>query len=178
MERALEGGLPAVQFREPDLSDSEAAPLAAEIAGLCRRHGAAFFINGRPALARELAADGLHLPTDHPPPAQWPGLLSASAHDGAQLARAGELGAAFALLAPLFPTRSHPGAPVLGESRFAELAATSPVPVLALGGVTSANAARARRAGASGVAAIDALLETEAPEAAVAALRAAWREGA
>ena len=150
--------------------------MAAELHQLCRRHGAAFFVNGRPWLARELVADGLHLPTGHPAPGHWHGALSVSAHDAGELARGGRVGATFALLSPLFPTRSHPYAPALGAARFGELTAASPVPVLALGGMNPANALQARRAGAHGVAAIDALLDTETPEKAVAAFRAAWGE--
>lgn len=177
MGRALAAGLPAVQFREPDLDDSQAAPLAGEIRELCRRAGAAFFVNGRPGLAHELEADGLHLPADQDPPPHWHGALAVSAHNAHELDRAGALGADFALLSPLFPTRSHPQAPALGPGGFAPLAASSPVPVLALGGITPANAAQARHAGAHGVAAIDSLLDTETPEVAVAALRTTWGEG-
>jgi thiamine-phosphate diphosphorylase len=170
----LSAGLPALQFRESDLGDAEAAPLAAELLELCRRYGAAFFVNGRPWLARELGADGLHLPTGQQAPPLWRGTLSISAHNGDELARAASVGATFALLSPLFPTRSHPEAPALGTARFEELVAASPVPVLALGGVGPGNAAQARRAGAHGVAAIDALLDTDAPDTAVTAFRAAW----
>lgn len=45
------------------------------------------------------------------------------------------------LLSPVFPTRSHPGAAGLGAARFRLLAARSPVPVIALGGMDSHRAA-------------------------------------
>lgn len=48
------------------------------------------------------------------------------------------------LLSPVFATRSHPGAPTLGPVRFGLLGAQSPVPVIALGGMT---ARRARHLG-------------------------------
>lgn len=177
MERALAAGLPAVQFRERDLSDTESVPLAGELCRLCRRYGAAFFVNGRPDLARELDADGLHLPGRMPPPAGWHGPLSVAAHHPADLERAAALGATFALLSPLFATRSHPDAPPLGPQRFAALAAASGIPVLALGGLTPGNAGQARASGAAGLAAIDALLDTAEPEAAVADFRSAWAKG-
>jgi len=59
----------------------------------------------------------------------------ASAHSARQIARASLTGADAVLLSPVFPTRSHPGAPVLGPMRFRLLARLSPVPVIALGGM-------------------------------------------
>lgn len=58
-----------------------------------------------------------------------------------------------ALLSPVFATRSHPGAKALGPVRFALMARTSRIPVIALGGMT---AHRARMLG-TGWAAIDGL---------------------
>ncbi|MEY5032109.1 MAG: hypothetical protein RL354_1140, partial [Planctomycetota bacterium] len=48
------------------------------------------------------------------------------------------------LLSPVFPTRSHPGAAVLGALRFLLMAQRSPLPVIALGGMTKRRAARKR----------------------------------
>jgi thiamine-phosphate diphosphorylase len=169
VERALDAGLPAVLFRDPDLADDEAATLARPLRRATSSRGARLLVHGRPALAEQVGADGLHLPAGaEPPPA--PGRpLSLSAHDRAELARAGTLGAAFALLSPLFPTRSHPGRSALGVAAFRDLAVASPVPVLALGGITTDNAADARVAGAAGIACIDGILAAEDPAAAVRA---------
>lgn len=46
------------------------------------------------------------------------------------------------LLSPVFATRSHPGTGVLGPIRFRVLAAHSPLPVIALGGMTRHTAKR------------------------------------
>ena len=62
------------------------------------------------------------------------------------------------LVSPLFATRSHPGAKLLGSARFAALARLSPVPVIALGGVKRRHAGLIRRLGAAGFAAIDGLV--------------------
>lgn len=65
------------------------------------------------------------------------GLLKlASAHDGAQLRAAQAAGADGVFLSPVFPTRSHPGAPTLGIHGFHVLAQQSAIPVIALGGIT------------------------------------------
>ncbi|WP_399354456.1 thiamine phosphate synthase [Thiohalorhabdus denitrificans] len=160
VERALDAGLPAVQLRDRDLPEDEALVLGTALREATRARGARLLVNGRPGLARAVAADGLHLPEGLPRPAadQWDGPLSVAAHDRAGLERARQVGASFALLSPLFETRSHPEARPLGPERFAALAAGSPVPVVALGGISPANAATARQAGAQGVACMDAIL--------------------
>ena len=64
------------------------------------------------------------------------GLWLATAHNAVELADAARSGAQGAFLSPVFPTASHPGADVLGPAGFRALAAASPLPVIALGGMT------------------------------------------
>jgi len=86
-------------------------------------------------------------------------------HDGAEAQRARRLGAVIMLISPVFPTRSHPGAPVLGRAGFAKLAAVtrgSPAAApraIALGGMDAQRYRRLRLHGAQGWAAIDAWAE-------------------
>jgi 8-oxo-dGTP diphosphatase len=58
----------------------------------------------------------------------------------------------FAVLGPVFATPLHPGARPLGWRRFAELAAGSPMPVYALGGLAAGDLETAVMHGAHGVA--------------------------
>jgi len=81
-------------------------------------------------------------------------LIGRSVHSVAGAVRAGEQGADFALLGPIFPTPSHPGSPGLGLDLLAEAAAAASIPVLAIGGVDAERAAQCRAAGAAGYAAI------------------------
>lgn len=83
------------------------------------------------------------------------GLRLATAHSLTEIGAAVRAGADAILLSPVFATRSHPGAPVLGAVRFLLLARRSPLPVIALGGMT---AARAARLPVHGWAAIDGLI--------------------
>lgn len=112
----------------------------------------------------ELAADigaGLHLPearireaahwrVRHP---DW--IITSSAHSLRTLMHARELDAVF--LSPVFATASHKGAAPLTPARAALIARHGMVPVYALGGVTSRNAALLAPA-FSGIAAISSLL--------------------
>jgi 8-oxo-dGTP diphosphatase len=80
--------------------------------------------------------------------------FGASCHDAAELALARRLGADYAVLGPVLPTGSHPGAPVLGWGGFEPLARHAGLPVYAIGGLRPDHAAEARRYGGQGVAGI------------------------
>lgn len=81
----------------------------------------------------------------------------AAAHSPRALRRAAAAGATAALLSPVFPTRSHPGATGIGITRFRLWARRSPIPVYALGGVTNTNARALISTAAIGIAGIDGL---------------------
>lgn len=80
-------------------------------------------------------------------------------HNRAEIAAAERAGAALLLLSPVFPTRSHPNARTLGPYRFTRLAASTRIPVIALGGMTSPRFRRLQKFGAEGWAAIDAWID-------------------
>ncbi|HWK71844.1 MAG TPA: thiamine phosphate synthase [Burkholderiaceae bacterium] len=93
--------------------------------------------------------------------AKVPGLIGVSAHDAADLAAAGALGADFALLGHVLDTPSHPGQPGMGWDRFALLAAQAGLPVFAIGGQSPATQAEARRHGAHGIAGMRQLIDQD-----------------
>ncbi len=107
---------------------------------IARKRGHCVILADSAVTAREWGADGIY----GGPRALWPrrrGLLHlATAHGARELALAARLGADAALLSPVFPTRSHPGAPVLGPVRFGLLARAAPLPVIALGGLDAKRA--------------------------------------
>ena len=84
-------------------------------------------------------------------------VLSTSAHNLREVARANRMGVDLLFLSPVFPTRSHPGERSLRPVRFAALARHARMPVIALGGMTAARFRRMKPLGAYGWAAIDAL---------------------
>ncbi|HEX3096747.1 MAG TPA: Nudix family hydrolase [Usitatibacter sp.] len=83
-------------------------------------------------------------------------LVGASCHDARELEEAARLGLDYAVLGPVKPTASHPGAAPLGWDRFAALVEGRPMPVYAIGGLTRADLPEARRRGAHGVALLSA----------------------
>ena len=159
LEAALQNGLRLIQVRDKDLPESERLSLAREVVKHARPYGARVLVNGPLELAKAAGADGVHLDSGALMKcAARPGcaepdsfLVGASCHNSEELTHAAEI-ADFAMLSPVLPTQSHPGEPTLGWEKFARLAAQSPIPVYALGGVTLAELAVARSHGAHGIA--------------------------
>ena len=140
------------------------AGLARRLIAAARPLGVRVLIAADARLAARLGADGLHLPDwlAARGPGAWalwrrPGwLVTASAHSPAGLRQALRAGADAALLAPVYPTASHPERPPIGPIRFARWCLESPLPVYALGGVTGTGARRLGPSGAAGYAGIGA----------------------
>ena len=117
-----------------------------------------------PSGVRPRRLDGVHLSqrrfaaqADHLQEARdW--RLGVSCHSPAELRRAAAGGADFAVLGPVCPTASHPGAAPLGWTRWARWADQAGLPVYAIGGVTPDDVPRARAAGGQGIAGISAFL--------------------
>ncbi|MEH3041082.1 MAG: thiamine phosphate synthase [Sphingomonas paucimobilis] len=82
------------------------------------------------------------------------GLATRPVHSMRERIAAERAGVDAIFVSPVFATRSHPGAPVLGRVRFQRLIRGARVPVIALGGMTAARARTLK--GIAGWAAIDA----------------------
>ncbi|HEU0189619.1 MAG TPA: Nudix family hydrolase [Gallionella sp.] len=155
LEAALHNGLRLVQLREKGLSREALRKLALKMLPLVRQHGARLLINADIELAQHIGANGVQLTSAqladfrHRPEVDW---CAASCHNAEELRRAEVLGCDFALLSPVMPTLSHPGAPHLGWEGFAAIAAGSSIPVYALGGLTCDDKKVAWQHGAHGVA--------------------------
>jgi len=150
-------------FRHYDAPDRSV--LAIRLAVICRKNRLNLRVAGDLALAIRVRA-GLHLPDGvakraSPRIRLWKrrgGTLTVAAHDRSGLRRAAELGAEAALLSPLFPTKSHPGAKPLGLQALRRLARGGHLPVIALGGITRTNVLQLKKAPIAGVAAVGALV--------------------
>ena len=126
-------------FRHYHLDTATRESRFAALAGTARAHGHLAVLSGTCEDAHRLGADGAYgsiarLGRSHALP------RFATAHHGDELQRAIASDADGIFLSPVFPTRSHPGATTLGVHGFHVLAQQSPVPVIALGGMTAARA--------------------------------------
>lgn len=154
--QALHAGVRCLQLRDKALPRAERQRFAHAVAALTRAHAdAVLLINDDLDLAQAVGASGVHLSSgqlwqiDHRPPF---GYVGASCHDASDLARAAQLALDFVVLGPVLPTASHPGVAGIGWPAFARLAAASPLPVYALGGMQPGMLATAYASGAHGIA--------------------------
>ncbi|WP_448801088.1 thiamine phosphate synthase [Burkholderia ambifaria] len=161
LSAVLARGETLVQLRVKSFDAPAFARLAAEALARCTAAGAQLMLNGPIDAAGVMQLDGagwhldsaaLRAVAQRPlPPARR---VSAACHAADDLVLAARAGVDFVTLSPVLPTLSHPGAPTLGWTRFAVLAAQAAMPVYALGGMTRAHLDDARRHGAYGVAGI------------------------
>lgn len=117
------------------------------LARIARARGHCVVLADDARTARRWGADGSY-------GAPAPHRMLATVHSLRELAKARRMRADAAFLSPVFPTRSHPDAPVLGPLRFRLIASHAGLPVIALGGM---DIRRARRLGWANWAAIDGL---------------------
>jgi thiamine-phosphate pyrophosphorylase len=175
---AVDGGVTIVQLREKDLPPAERCALATRVRDAIAGR-ALFFVNGDIEVARAINADGIHLPSsgttirDARSRLGDNTLISLAVHsvDGAR--RAQEDGADIVQIGTVFPSPTHPGASTLGLGALRETCAAVAVPVVAIGGITAANAPGVMAAGAAGVAVISAILDAPDARDAAATLSAA-----
>jgi thiamine-phosphate pyrophosphorylase len=148
-----EGG--GIVFRHYSLAPEERRRLFLDVAETARRRELLLMLGGPPKLAESWGADGSHGIADgqRSPPHL---IRSAAVHNLTELKAAETAGADFVFVSPVFPTRSHPGAPCLGPAGFAAIAREARVPVIALGGMNAGNFRELSDANAYGWAAIDA----------------------
>ncbi len=178
VEKAVDGGVDAVQLREKDMPPAELLPLACRLREVTVGR-ALLLVNGPLDVALEAGADGVHLPEDaEPPRGPWTFIWGRSVHsaEGAYMA----MGEAprYLIAGPIYETATHPGAAGAGLNLIREIVRVSRVPVLGIGGISGTRARDVMQAGASGVAVISAILAADDPAAAARELResidAAW----
>ena len=147
---------------------------------LTRERGALLIVNDRLDVALAVEADGAHVGQEDMPVALARRLLgperilgvSAATRQEAEEAMAG--GADYLGVGPIYPSQGKADAgPATGVELLTELAEQYTIPLVAIGGITAANAAEVIRAGASGVAVITAVVHAEDIVAAARNLRIA-----
>ncbi len=160
LERILDQGIGLIQLRVKSLPSADLNGVYSLVSTACRQRAARLLINADLGLAA--GADGIHLSSRallscraRPEASSW---VAASCHDLAELRHAEKIGVDFAVLAPVLPTSTHPGAVALGWENFAALSEQVNLPVFALGGLERDDLDKAAAAGAQGIAGISAFL--------------------
>jgi thiamine-phosphate pyrophosphorylase len=175
VEAALRGGARILQYRNKAADEQLRYEQAFQIAWLCRDAGACFIVNDSIELARDVAADGVHLGKDDNGIGAARALLGPGKLIGVscynQLLRARDAvaqGADYIAFGSFFPSPTKPGA-VTASRDLLRAAKEFSLPIVAIGGITPDNAAGLIEAGADAVAVVSAVFD--APDVERAARR-------
>jgi thiamine-phosphate pyrophosphorylase len=180
--QAARGGATMIQVRLKGAPPREVAALTRSLVGAL---AIPVIVNDRVDVALAAGAAGAHLGQEDLPldrvrphvPAPPAFLLGISVGTPAEAERVRGWPADYWSVGPCFATGTKPDAgPPLGAEGFARLARLAPAgtPVIAIGGISAANAAAVARAGAAGIAVIGAVWGASEPAGAARALHASF----
>jgi len=135
----------AILIREKHLTSARLLALASRLRQMTHDAQARLIIHTQVDVALAIDADGVHLSSADIASVntvrRWLAApektVSVSCHSAVELQQACDNGADFAMLSPVFATTCHPGSACLGVDQFNALAAATPLPVVALGGIDS-----------------------------------------
>lgn len=162
---AIAGGATVLQLREKAATSRQILEMARRTLTVARRGGVPLIINDRVDIALAVDADGVHVGPDDVPVIEARRLLGSTRIVGASAGTVEEAqaaqqdGADYLGVGSVFGTSSKAdaGSPI-GLEALRRIAQAVRIPVVAIGGVTAANAAEAIRAGAAGVAIMSAII--------------------
>jgi thiamine-phosphate pyrophosphorylase len=184
VERLHAGGATLIQLREKHLAPKEFLTEAREAVSVARKLGVTLIINDRVDLALAAGAHGVHLGQDDLPPeaarrlAGPDFIIGFSTHNLEQaLAAVGEP-VNYIAIGPVFPTGSKENPdPVVGMQGLARIReGIGPnIPLVAIGGITPANARNVIESGANSIAVISCLWTT--PDSPVAQFKELSEQG-
>lgn len=175
--RALRGGIAVLQYRAKDKPYEFCLEEGASLKQLCSRFGSLFIVNDNLKLAHDLNADGVHLGQDDGAPQQARELLGpdkiigVSTHNLDEALKAEADGADYLGFGAMYPTDSKNITHMPGTSGLAAIRDRVKLPIVAIGGISPANACRVIEAGADAVAVISSVLSAPRPEVAATELR-------
>jgi len=151
---AVRNSVDMIQIREKDLPAHELLDLVLKVRDLAAGTRTRVLVNDRLDVALAAGIDGVHLPGNGLPPEKvrhWVKVLGVSIHSVNEGILAERAGADFVVFGPVFDS---PGKTAVGLEPLRNVAASLKIPVLAIGGVTIANAGEVLKAGAAGIAGI------------------------
>jgi thiamine-phosphate pyrophosphorylase len=161
-------GVQIAQYRHKGEFTREKFAEAEQVGDILQRAGVKFIVNDRADIALMLQADGVHLGQDDLPPSAVRRivgdrlLIGFSTHIPQQLLAADGEPVDYLAIGPIFATGSKQNPdPVVGTTGLARVRALTQKPLVAIGGITRANARETIEAGADSLAVISDLLDPD-----------------
>lgn len=187
VRQAVAAGITAVQLRDPDATDEEFIALGRQLVAVLLGTGVPLIVNDRVELVRAIGAQGAHVGQGDMDVTRAHRVLGDDGVLGLSVHSLDELDDArihldlidYLGIGPLRPTLSKPDhRAARGLDHLRQLAAASPWPCVAIGGVTAADAADLRAAGLEGMAVISAICGQDDVAGATRELVDAWAAAA
>jgi len=177
VEAALVGGIAAVQYRDKSADVARRHEQASELVALCRRYKVPLIVNDDLRLADLTDADGVHLGRDDGSLREARIILGkakfigASCYQSLDLALAAQAnGANYVALGSFFASPTKPAAGRADVALLRAAAQAIHIPIVAIGGITLANAPLLLDAGADCLAVLSTLFDARDIGAAAHAL--------
>lgn len=165
----LQAGCRWLMVREKDMDTAALGDLTKKLVDLARPFDTCILVNGNVDAAHHAGAAGIHLQSSAQigPARERLGeraLVGVSTHSLQDAQAAATAGADYVTMSPVFLTDSKPGyGPAIGIGALTEICQQVEVPVVALAGITPANAASCLNAGAAGIAVMGTVMRSETP---------------
>jgi thiamine-phosphate pyrophosphorylase len=180
---AAAAGVNMVQVRERDMDARDLTRLVTRCLGAVQGTRARILVNDRLDVALAAGAHGVHLRSDSLPASRARALAPIGFLIGRSVHSRGEAVAAYVdggvdylLFGTVFPTDSKPGQAPAGVQALAEVVEATPVPVLAVGGVSPDTAHQLSGTGCAGFAAIGWFADGDDATVAERLKGVSWRE--
>lgn len=186
-ERLLRAGVKLIQLRAKKSSRREFVDLSRAVISLRNKlqpdaaSRSAIIINDEPEICLETGADGIHVGQEDPSPVEARRLLGKTALIGLSTTELAHIASApaavldYLAFGPVFTSPTKQGVEA-GLEQLARAAAASPLPLVAIGGITAERAREVFRAGAASAAVISDLEQATDIPARIAAYSAAFED--
>jgi thiamine-phosphate pyrophosphorylase len=163
--------IPFIQLRIKDSSEEAIKPIAKKMRELTEGTQTRLIVNDYPGLAAAIKADGVHVGQTDMPYSEVRAIVGnqmivgLSTHSPQQTKAACSLNPDYIGVGPVFPTptKKNPD-PVIGIDTMKEMIDLSPVPAVAIGGITIENLPEVLEAGARNFCMVRPINQTNEPE--------------
>ncbi|MEV0893394.1 thiamine phosphate synthase [Promicromonospora sp. NPDC050262] len=181
---AVDGGVTAVQLRDPGATTRELVDLGRALVALLRPLGVPLVVDDRVDVALAVDADGAHVGQRDLDPVSARRLLGPERHLGLSVSTPDEARAVAELppgtvdllgVGPVRPTMTKTDArPAIGFARLSVVTAAASLPCVAIGGLRADDVAALHGAGAAGSAVVSAVCGRPDPAGAAREIALAW----
>lgn len=163
INKAVDNKIQMIQLRAHHFSAAQYFELVKQVSLICKANNVMLIFNTSPEIFHEYGLDkfgnGLHVRSSilielSERPVTGNQYLSSSIHNDIELVQANSLGLDFALISPVYKTKTHPESEPLGWNKFSLLANKANFPVYGLGGMNRDDILTCQSHGGQGIAGI------------------------